>query len=134
MSITAPSTVVLITGILNPTPSPIHNCQTNISKGANSGIGLAAAEVIVSASKEYHVIIGSRNVKNGTKAVEQLLATPGRYGTVSSVQIDVTDQASITKAASEIEERFGRVDVLVNNAGIGTLPLSCLCPRSSDIY
>jgi NAD(P)-dependent dehydrogenase (short-subunit alcohol dehydrogenase family) len=129
MSITAPSTVVLITGILNPTPSPIHDCQTNISKGANSGIGLAAAEVIVSASKEYHVIIGSRNVKNGTKAVEQLLATPGRQGTVSSVQIDVTDQASIAKAASEIEERFGRLDVLVNNAGIGTLPLSCLYPR-----
>ena len=40
-------------------------------------------------------------------------------GTLAVIQIDVTDDASVDAAAREIKDSFGRLDVLVNNAGIG---------------
>ncbi|KAK5331669.1 hypothetical protein LTR93_000674 [Exophiala xenobiotica] len=86
--------------------------------GANSGIGYATAKVIASASPDYHVLIGSRNPENGKKAVAELQATGEIKGTLTDVQIDVTDQASVDALANFIEEKFGRLDVLINNAGI----------------
>lgn len=42
----------------------------------------------------------------------------GIKGTLSSVQLDVTDEQSISRAASEVSQKFGHLDVLVNNAGV----------------
>ncbi|KAJ9643820.1 uncharacterized protein PV06_09004 [Exophiala oligosperma] len=86
--------------------------------GANSGIGFATAEVIASASPNYHVLVGSRNPENGKKAVADLKATGNIKGTLTDVQIDITDQSSVDALAKFIGEKFGRLDVLVNNAGI----------------
>ncbi|GIK04327.1 hypothetical protein Aspvir_008407 [Aspergillus viridinutans] len=94
-----PSTVVLITG-------------------ANSGIGFATAKTILSASSDYHVIIGSRSVQNGQNAVEAIQSMGTTKGSLSSVQLDVTDPTSIESAAKHIESQFGRLDVLINNAGV----------------
>lgn len=91
----------------------------NLSIGANSGIGLATAEVIASSSPEYHVIIASRNAENGKAAVEQVKTSGSVKGSLSSIQLDVNDPSSITNAAKQVEEEFGRLDVLINNAGIG---------------
>lgn len=88
--------------------------------GANSGIGFATAEVLTQAASNYHVIIGSRNAANGTKAADQIQASPNLQGTISSIELEVTDQASLSKAASEIESKFGRLDILINNAGIAS--------------
>ncbi|KIV87176.1 hypothetical protein PV11_02741 [Exophiala sideris] len=88
--------------------------------GANSGVGFAAAKVIASASPNYHVLVGSRNPENGEKAVSELQAQGSIKGTLTDIQIDVNDQASIDAAAKTIEDKFGHLDVLINNAGIGT--------------
>ena len=88
-------------------------------KGANSGIGLAAAHVIASAGENYHVIVASRNAKNGQVAVEEVKSSKTTKGSVSSVTLDVSDPASIKQAAKHVEEEFGRLDVLINNAGGG---------------
>jgi len=97
--------------------------------GANSGVGLAASGVIASASKDYHVIMTSRNAQNGGKALAEVKATEGVKGTLSTIQLDQDDPESVKQAAKEVESQFGRIDVLVNNAAIGM----SLTPAESEI-
>ena len=73
---------------------------------------------ITSASPKYHVIIGARNPSKGETVLKSVQAKPGLQGTVSLVHIDATDDASIQAAAKTVEQEFGHLDVLVNNAGI----------------
>ncbi|KAJ6006116.1 hypothetical protein N7451_004060 [Penicillium sp. IBT 35674x] len=83
--------------------------------GANSGVGYATAKTIVS-HPHYHVILACRDALKGQEAFYQLQATNPR-GTFSVIQLDVEDDASISKAVSTISEQFGRVDVFISNAG-----------------
>ncbi|CAF9921143.1 MAG: hypothetical protein ALECFALPRED_001719 [Alectoria fallacina] len=87
--------------------------------GANSGIGYAASKVIASASAKYHVIMASRSIEKGNAACSAIQAA-GIKGTTSSIQLDVTDESSIAAAVKAIESDHGRLDVLVNNAGIAS--------------
>jgi NAD(P)-dependent dehydrogenase (short-subunit alcohol dehydrogenase family) len=81
--------------------------------GGNRGIGLASARRLARDCGE--VIITSRDAAAGEEAAERLR----REGhSVSSLPMDVTDETSVKAAAAVVEERFGHVDVLVNNAGI----------------
>lgn len=83
--------------------------------GANTGIGLETVKQLLLSDKPYHILFGSRDAERGAKATESL--SKGETSTVEQVQIDVTDDASIGKAAKLVEEKYGRVDVLINNAG-----------------
>lgn len=78
--------------------------------GANKGIGHQIAKDLV--ARGMTVLIGSRNPENGAVAAAAIGA--GAH----AIQLDVTDAASIAAAASRISSDFGRLDVLVNNAGI----------------
>jgi NAD(P)-dependent dehydrogenase (short-subunit alcohol dehydrogenase family) len=78
--------------------------------GANKGIGLQIAKDL--AKHGLMVLVGSRNLANGATAAESV----GEGA--RAIQLDVTDQASINGAAEHIRKEFGRLDVLVNNAGI----------------
>ncbi|WP_374947757.1 SDR family oxidoreductase [Agreia sp.] len=81
--------------------------------GANKGIGYAIAEGL--GRSGYTVIVGARDDSRRDSAVEKLRAADiDAFG----VALDVTSDASVISAASTIEERIGRLDVLVNNAGI----------------
>lgn len=82
--------------------------------GANAGIGLAVATQLAK-DYGYHVIIGSRNADAGEKVAAALVADKF---SASSVQLDITSDESIATAVSLIEQKFGLLDVLVNNAGI----------------
>jgi len=84
--------------------------------GGNQGIGLEIGTSL-SNLKDYHIILGSRNPENGKAAVAKLLEEDS-LRCVSTVTIDVSSDASIASAANTISEEFGRVDVLINNAGI----------------
>ncbi|WP_420572610.1 SDR family oxidoreductase [Kordia sp.] len=79
--------------------------------GANKGIGFETAKTLL--EKGYIVILGVRDEKKGQHAVHQLQNVNARY-----VVIDVTDEKSISLAEQYIHDNFGKLDVLVNNAGI----------------
>jgi NAD(P)-dependent dehydrogenase (short-subunit alcohol dehydrogenase family) len=76
--------------------------------GANKGLGFETARRLTDLG--HTVIIGARDAGRGRTAAEKLCA---RF-----VQIDVTDDASVAAAASDVAAHEGRVDVLINNAGI----------------
>ena len=83
--------------------------------GATNGIGLAAAEAL--ASKGANVAIVGRSASR-TKAAEALIrasAAPGAE--VSTHLADLASQAAVRKLAADILARYGKLDVLVNNAG-----------------
>jgi NAD(P)-dependent dehydrogenase (short-subunit alcohol dehydrogenase family) len=86
--------------------------------GANQGIGFETAKNLLLPSATYHVLLGSRDLAKGLEAVSSLAKLPIK-GTVIALQIDVTDDVSVDAAARQVKDTFGRLDVLVNNAGIG---------------
>ena len=78
--------------------------------GANQGIGLQIAKEL--AAKNFTVLVGSRNLARGEEAAGTI------EGDAHALQLDVTDQASITAAAKRIRDELGRLDVLVQTAAI----------------
>ncbi|PWU49759.1 dehydrogenase [Micromonospora sp. S4605] len=81
--------------------------------GANKGIGRATAEQL--ATLGMTVLIGARDPRRGEEAATTVRAAGGD---AHPVTLDVTDAGTARAAARWIEGRFGRLDVLVNNAGI----------------
>jgi NAD(P)-dependent dehydrogenase (short-subunit alcohol dehydrogenase family) len=82
--------------------------------GANKGIGLETARQLA-ASGGVHVVLASRDRAKGVDAALKLQA---EGLDVEALTLDVTDAASIAAAVKEIEKKFGRLDILINNAGI----------------
>lgn len=81
--------------------------------GANRGIGFEIARQL--AHRKIKVLMGARDDARGTQARNKL-ADQGLD--VHLIQIDVTDPTTIEAALGRIKDEFGRLDVLVNNAGI----------------
>jgi NAD(P)-dependent dehydrogenase (short-subunit alcohol dehydrogenase family) len=81
--------------------------------GANRGIGLEVARQL--AARGFTTILGARDAQKGEDAAGWLQQGGLK---VIPVQLDVTDQQSINAARHLVEERFGKLDVLVNNAAI----------------
>jgi NADP-dependent 3-hydroxy acid dehydrogenase YdfG len=80
--------------------------------GGGSGIGLAGGIALARAGA--HVVISGRSVETLKKAEKEIKAA----GSGESIALDVADQNEVAKAAAEIARRHGRVDVLINSAGI----------------
>ena len=83
--------------------------------GANRGIGLNVAQQL--AVLGHIVLLGCRRADAGRAAVQALRRAGGN---VELLPIDVSDEESVRSACKEIEREYGRLDVLVNNAGINT--------------
>ena len=81
--------------------------------GANKGIGFETARQL--GQQGIHIIIGARDKARGEEAVQKLAALDVQ---ATFVGLDVTDEESIARAAQYIADTFGRLDILINNAGI----------------
>jgi NAD(P)-dependent dehydrogenase (short-subunit alcohol dehydrogenase family) len=98
--------------------------------GASSGFGKLIAETL--ARKGFQVFATMRNVKGKNAAVAQeLLALAKRESLdLHVLELDVTDDASVERAVGEAAAQYGRIDVLVNNAGFGVTDLVETVPMS----
>jgi NAD(P)-dependent dehydrogenase (short-subunit alcohol dehydrogenase family) len=92
--------------------------------GASSGFGKLIAETL--ARKSYQVFATMRDVKGRNAAVaremEDLAKRESLY--LQALELDVTNDDSVDRAASKIVLQCGRIDVLVNNAGYGIVDLA----------
>lgn len=87
--------------------------RVSLVTGANRGIGLDVARQL--AIRGFTTIMGARDVQKGEEAASSLRQSGLK---VIPVHLDVTEQKSIDDAKHLVEERFGKLDVLVNNAAI----------------
>ncbi|KAF2685273.1 putative short chain dehydrogenase/reductase [Lentithecium fluviatile CBS 122367] len=88
--------------------------------GANSGIGFELAAQLL-AKGTYHVLLGSRSTSKSSSALADLQSR-SLPGTAEMLQLDMTDDDTISRAASTVEENHGKLDILVNNAAVALPP------------
>jgi NAD(P)-dependent dehydrogenase (short-subunit alcohol dehydrogenase family) len=84
--------------------------------GANRGIGREVARQL--AERGYEVLLSARDGENAEQAARELSESTGAQ--LQALRLDVADPASIQAAAAQLHDDPGRLDVLVNNAGVGT--------------
>jgi NAD(P)-dependent dehydrogenase (short-subunit alcohol dehydrogenase family) len=88
--------------------------------GANRGIGREVARQL--AAQGATVIVGARDERAARATAEEL------EGDLHGRQLDVADQSSVDRLAAGIDADFGRLDSLVNNAGVGNFDIGVLDP------
>jgi NAD(P)-dependent dehydrogenase (short-subunit alcohol dehydrogenase family) len=91
----------------------VKDTKTALVTGANKGIGFATAQGL--GALGYTVAVGARDAARRDDAVARLR---GAGADAFGVALDVTGDDSVAAAAEVIEQEVGRLDVLVNNAGI----------------
>ncbi len=92
----------------------IANKKVALVTGANKGLGFATAKLL--GKSDYFVMIGARDEERGYEAELRLKSEMIK---AEFVLLDVTDGEHISSAVARVSQEFGKLDVLVNNAGIG---------------
>ncbi|PWY88950.1 NAD(P)-binding protein [Aspergillus heteromorphus CBS 117.55] len=86
--------------------------------GSNTGIGLEVVKALAGASKPYTILMGGRSpqkVQNAISTVQTKL--PSTASTFVPITVDIESDKSIEQAFAEVQSKYGKVDVLINNAG-----------------
>lgn len=87
--------------------------------GANRSIGLETAKQL--SEKGFFIYLGSRDLAKGEEVVKEL--NEKGFQNIQAIQIDVTNDESVLAAKNSIEKEQGKLDILINNAGIlGDVP------------
>jgi NAD(P)-dependent dehydrogenase (short-subunit alcohol dehydrogenase family) len=92
----------------------MQNTKVWFVTGASKGLGLALVKLLLSSG--HKVAATSRNVEEMDKAVGASMKGEG-WGELLSLQVDITKEESVKEAVGKAVEQFGRLDVVVNNAG-----------------
>lgn len=98
--------------------------QVVLITGTSSGFGRLIAETL--ARKKFQVFATMRNTKTRNAAAARELEQLAQRESLNLqvLELDVTQDASVEQAASEVGAKSGRIDVLVNNAGYGIMDLA----------
>jgi protochlorophyllide reductase len=100
---------------------PDQSGRTALITGANSGLGLETARAL--AAKGARVLLACRNMEKAEEAERQLTAES--RGELIPLQLDLADLNSVHTAADQVAERWGVLDLLINNAGVMAPPRQC---------
>ena len=96
---------------------PALDGRVAVITGANSGIGRETASML--AKRGATVVLACRDEKKAARAAGQIAASAGAEpARLPVVRLDLASLESIREAADEIRSRFGRIDVLINNAAV----------------
>jgi 3-oxoacyl-[acyl-carrier protein] reductase len=91
--------------------------RVSIVTGGTRGIGYAIAAALL--QQGDMVAITGTSEQTARRAAEQLAAACGEPSRVMGIACDVRDASAVDRTVSQIADRFGGIDVLVNNAGVG---------------
>lgn len=100
------------------------NAKTYIITGTTSGTGFEAARILL--SKGAKVVMLNRNPKKAEGTIEALKQELGNNIKVSSITIDLAEQASVKKTAEEVLKTVPQIDALICNAAIAQVPKQTL--------
>eukprot|EP01124_Arcella_intermedia_P028238 TRINITY_DN5692_c1_g1_i1.p1 TRINITY_DN5692_c1_g1~~TRINITY_DN5692_c1_g1_i1.p1 ORF type:complete len:258 (+),score=30.09 TRINITY_DN5692_c1_g1_i1:116-889(+) len=92
-----------------------ETCKIALVTGANRGIGFEVTRKLV--RKNVHVVLGCRSVEFAGEAVRKLREEVPECS-VDTVEMDTSSEKSMTAAVESVVAKYGRIDVLVNNAAI----------------
>jgi len=86
--------------------------------GANTGLGYEVVKSLYKSKTPYEIIVGTRTVSKGEAAVDsikkEISSSPS---TLSVIQFDLSSDESIEEGLKSVENKFGRIDTLINNGG-----------------
>ena len=101
---------------------PDQSGRIAVITGANSGLGLETARAL--AASGATVVMAIRNLDKGREAIDEIVAggPADRTGAAELLELDLASLESVRTAAAELHDRFERVDLLVNNAGVMYTP------------
>ena len=93
--------------------------QLCLVTGANTGLGFQIIRSLYGSQNTYKILVGARDVAKAEKAIQDLASEfPSSSSTAQPLQIDIEDDTSIKNAFEKVQAEHGKVDVLLNNAGM----------------
>lgn len=103
------------------TDIPDQQGRLALITGANSGLGLETARALL--AKGATVVLGCRSLARAEQARRELLpAAAAGGGAIDLLELDLASLERVRRAAAALADRYGRLDLLINNAGLMALP------------
>ncbi|KAG8851967.1 hypothetical protein FRB96_008982 [Tulasnella sp. 330] len=100
--------------------------------GGNTGLGFQIVRALCNYDKPYHIILGGRSLSKVQDAIRSVEGEfPSSVSKLFPLQVDIEHDDSIQNAFEEIQFKFGRLDTLINNAGV-QLELELVAGRMTE--
>lgn len=86
--------------------------------GANTGLGFETIKALWQSPKAYTILLGGRSLEKANAAAKKAQREFSESASVvTAVQVDIEDDNSISQLFKHVEKQYGRLDILINNAG-----------------
>jgi carbonyl reductase 1 len=120
------------------TPASVALGRVAVISGANKGIGFCIALQLGLSGLFSHIVLGCRDSARGLAAVEDIKKQVGTASTISYAPLELGNVQSHQDFARKMEQDYGKVDVLVNNAGLAfknadPTPFADQCSPTLDV-